>query len=252
MWSANKHDSPLSTNASLVITATRELRLTDSSSRSNLWPGAPKSTNSNSTRLVLNEDGSLFYDEWKSFNFPTDTFLPDQAINGTELVSQNGKFRFLNSSSLSFNYSDNYWTTDNVFTQLKSDGSVNQGNGVSIISADFGVARMRRLTLDNDGNLRIYSYDESLGQWFIAWQALQESCRVHGLCGPNAICLTDGSNSMSCVCPPGFRQSSTSRDACERKRKLTGNTKFVQLDYVNFTGGSNQTSLNVRDRKSVV
>ncbi|KAJ6721347.1 hypothetical protein OIU85_024436 [Salix viminalis] len=246
VWTANKHDSPLSTNASLVITATRELRLTDSSSRSNLWPGAPNATN-NSTRLVLNEDGNLVYDKWESFHFPTDTFLPNQSINGTELVSQNGKFRFLNSSVLSFNYPDNYWTSDKVFEQLNSDGSVNQGNGVSIISADYGVARMRRLTLDNDGNLRVYSHDESLGQWFIAWQALQESCRAHGICGPNAICLTDSSNSMSCVCPPGFRRSSTSADACERKRKLTSNTKFLQLDYVNFTGGSNQTNLKVRN-----
>ncbi|KAB5538023.1 hypothetical protein DKX38_015556 [Salix brachista] len=246
VWTATKHDSPLSTNASLVITATRELRLTDSSSRSNLWPGAPNATN-NSTGLVLNEDGNLVYDKWESFHFPTDTFLPNQSINGTELVSQNGKFRFLNSSVLSFNYPDNYWTSDKVFEQLNSDGSVNQGNDVSIISADYGVARMRRLTLDNDGNLRVYSHDESLGQWFIAWQALQESCRVHGICGPNAICLTDSSNSMSCVCPPGFRRSSTSGDACERKRKLTSNTKFLQLDYVNFTGGSNQTNLKVRN-----
>ncbi|KAJ6312856.1 hypothetical protein OIU77_014395 [Salix suchowensis] len=196
VWTANKHDSPLSTNASLVITATRELRLTDSSSRSNLWPGAPNATN-NSTRLVLNEDGNLVFDKWESFHFPTDTFLPNQSINGTELVSQNGKFRFLNSSVLSFNYPDNYWTSDKVFGQLNSDGSVNQGNDVSIISADHGVARMRRLTLDNDGNLR----------------ALQ--------------------------------RSSTSGDACERKRKLTSNTKFLQLDYVNFTGGSNQTNLKL-------
>ncbi|KAF2316685.1 hypothetical protein GH714_042026 [Hevea brasiliensis] len=252
VWSANRDGSPLllSNEASLFITSTGELRLTNSSSGTNLWPGAATG-NSNFTALSLNETGNLVYGKWESFKNPTDTFLPTQIINinGTELVSNNGKFRFSNSSSLVFNGSEIYYTTPSPLQQLRKDGSVAQANGNSIISADFNATdvRLRRLTLDDDGVLRIYSFDPNLGQWFVAWQAIQELCKVHGVCGRNAICMSDGSNTTSCECPPGFTKSSANKDDCERKIALSKNTKFLRLDYVNFTGGLNQSNLNVRN-----
>ncbi|KAJ9153017.1 hypothetical protein P3X46_026509 [Hevea brasiliensis] len=252
VWSANRDGSPLllSNEASLFITSTGELRLTNSSSGTNLWPGAATG-NSNFAALSLNETGNLVYGKWESFKNPTDTFLPTQIINinGTELVSNNGKFRFSNSSSLVFNGSEIYYTTPSPLQQLRKDGSVAQANGNSIISADFNATdvRLRRLTLDDDGVLRIYSFDPNLGQWFVAWQAIQELCKVHGVCGRNAICMSDGSNTTSCECPPGFTKSSANKDDCERKIALSKNTKFLRLDYVNFTGGLNQSNLNVRN-----
>lgn len=252
VWSANRDGSPLflSNEASLVITSTGELRLTNSSSGTNLWPGGAIG-NSNSTSLALNETGNLVYGNWESFKYPTDTFLPTQImnINGTELVSNNGKFQFSNSTSLVFNKSETYYTATSSLQQLNTDGSVAQVNGASIISADFSTtdSRLRRLTLDDDGVLRIYSFDPNLGQWFVAWQAIPELCKVHGLCGPNAICTSDGSNTTSCECPPGFRRSSANKDACERKIPLSRNTKFLRLDYVNFTGGLDQRDLKVRN-----
>ncbi|KDP38155.1 hypothetical protein JCGZ_04798 [Jatropha curcas] len=254
VWSAHTNGSPVSltANASLVIAPTGELRLIDSQS-TYPFPGAPKS---NSTKLSLTEGGNLVYGDWQSFNYPTDTFLPNQIINGTNLVSNNGKFSFSKSISLVFNNTETYYTASSGFIQLRTDGSVGQASGASIISADFSTnsteARLRRLTLDNDGVLRLYSYDPYRVQWVVVWQAIQELCKVHGVCGPNAICMNDGSDTTSCVCPPGFRQSSTNKDSCERKIAINPTTKprYLRLDYVNFTGGSDQSNLNVRNFSS--
>ncbi|XP_002527534.2 G-type lectin S-receptor-like serine/threonine-protein kinase At5g24080 [Ricinus communis] len=252
VWSANKDSTPLSSSASLVISSTGELRLTNGSSGTNLWPGNQTTANSNSTSLFLQEIGNLVYGNWDSFDYPTHTFLPTQNITGrTKLVSNNGKFSFSDSKNLVFDLdSEIYYTATSQFLQLRTDGSVAQANGFSIISADFNPnqtsdPKLRRLTLDDDGVLRVYSSDQSQDQWFIVWQAVQEVCKVHGTCGPNAICMPEDSNSRSCACPPGFRKNSTNSDACDRKIPLSGNTKFLRLDYVNFTGGLDQSSLRV-------
>ncbi|KAM0961062.1 hypothetical protein ACFX2I_020382 [Malus domestica] len=249
VWTANPK-SPLAPSATLVITAAGVLRLTNSSAAAgggNLWPG-PSSSNPNTTRLLLRNDGNLIYGKWESFAFPTDTVLPNQSMTGANftLLSKNGKFSVVNASCLVFNNTDVYQNLTNAFQSLGSEGKVQQANGASFIASDFGLNRSRRLTIDDDGNFRIYSFDPSLRQWNIVWQAGYELCQVHGTCGPNAICVSDGSSSSYCVCPPGFRESAggIKDGGCERKIKLTnlGNTRFERLDYVNFTGGSNQTN----------
>ncbi|XP_057962451.1 G-type lectin S-receptor-like serine/threonine-protein kinase At1g34300 [Malania oleifera] len=246
VWSANAR-SPVSRSASLRITAAGELRLDDSSGR-NLWPRGAVG-NPNSSRLILGNDGSLVYANWASFHNPTDTILPTQTINGTELVSNNRNFALDNSSQLVFNFSDSYWSANHAMQKLDSDGKIVLENGDMLLSADFGAPRLRRLTLDDDGNLRIYSLDPSSGQWTVAWRAIQDSCRIYGSCSPNYICISDGFNSSSCVCPPGFRKiGAGERESCQRKIPFPTrrtNSKFLRLDYVNYSGGSNYTNEKV-------
>ncbi|XVE91822.1 hypothetical protein REPUB_Repub01dG0044900 [Reevesia pubescens] len=218
VWSA-KADSPLASNSSLVITNTGELRLINSSGQ-NLF-AAPGDRNS--TSLIL-RDGVM--------------------------QSKNDKFSF-DGKNLVFNSSE-YWSTDNAFQRLEASGRVIQDNGATLVTSDFGEPnRLRRLTLDDDGNLRIYSFDSSTNEWEVVWLAVQEMCTVHGTCGPNAICMNDASNSdpTSCVCPPGFRKRTNDNNSCEIKVPLRnpGNTKFLQLDYVNFSGGADQNNLNVQN-----
>ncbi|GMJ09628.1 hypothetical protein like AT5G24080 [Hibiscus trionum] len=248
VWSANG-DSPVSGNSSLVVGNNGELRLLNSSGQ-NLLPGAPSAAgDSNSTRLELEDGGNLVYGNWQSFDFPTDTILPNQTMktNGTTIRSKNNKFIFQDSKSLVFNSSE-YWATGNAFLRLESSGRVVQDDGASLVSSNFGEPnRLRRLKLDSDGNLRIYSYDPSADDWEIVWLAVQEICTVHGTCGPNAICLNNATNSdsTSCVCPPGFKKKSDDNSSCEIKIPLGSNTKFLRLDYVNFSGGADQSNLNV-------
>lgn len=205
--------------------------------------------NSSSTRLFLRDDGNLVFGSWQSFHHPTDTFLPNQNItNATVLVSRNGRFSFSGSSSLVFNGSDSYWSTGNPFVSFGIDGVVQQIGGSPLILADFDQNRSRRLTLGDDGNLRFLSYDPDKETWVPVWEALLEICRVHGLCGPGYICYSDGStlSGYECVCPPGFWRTAGS-DSCVRKTAIVdmGKTKFLRLDYVNYSRGSNQTNLNV-------
>ncbi|KAA8529836.1 hypothetical protein F0562_034395 [Nyssa sinensis] len=216
VWSANDR-SPVNSSATLFITPSGELRLGNSSGQ-NIWPGRAVGA-PNSTQLTLDDDGKLAYgDNWTSFSYPTDTILPNQNITtGITLSSKNQKFKFVNATKLVFNNSDSYWTSNNnnPFVMLDDNGRVSQDNGDSFISADFGDARLRRLTLDNDGNLRIYSFDTN-------------------------------SNSTFCVCPPGFRPiSGNDANTCERKIQMRNleRTQFLRLDYVNFSGGSNQTNI---------
>lgn len=241
IWSANAN-SPVSGNGTVSITASGELRLVDSSGK-NLWPGNATG-NPNSTKLVLRNDGVLVYGNWSSFGSPTDTILPNQRINGTELVSRNGKYKFKNSMKLVFNDSDSYWSTGNAFQKLDEYGNVWQENGEKQISSDLGAAWLRRLTLDNDGNLRVYSFQGGVDGWVVVWLAVPEICTIYGRCGANSICMNDGGNSTRCTCPPGFQQRG---DSCDRKIQMTQNTKFLRLDYVNFSGGADQNNLGVQN-----
>ncbi|KAM6546775.1 hypothetical protein CsatB_027511 [Cannabis sativa] len=244
VWSTVKNDmSFLTSSAVLTITSSGELRLRNSSTGSNLWPG--NTTGNLNSSLTLTEDGNLVFGKWESFKFPTDTILPNQNISNTELVSGNGKFTFRNATDLVFNSSDQYWRANNAFLRLGSDGKVEQENSASLITSDFGPNLKRRLTLDNDGNLRIYGFDPDLRDWTEVWHATHELCTIHGTCGANAICTSDGSNSSSCVCPPGFVGENPKEKGCQRKIQIMDlqKTKYIRLDYVNFTT-SNEVSLS--------
>ena len=39
----------------------------------------------------------------------------------------------------------------------------------------------RRLTLDYDGNIRLYSWEEEGQTWVVSWQAIQRPCIIHGV-----------------------------------------------------------------------
>ncbi|XP_043721106.1 G-type lectin S-receptor-like serine/threonine-protein kinase At1g34300 [Telopea speciosissima] len=245
IWSLNgTSTSPVNQSSCLVITPAGILQLNDSTGN-NLWQptafGDPKQT-----KLVLGEDGNLVFGNWSSFSYPTDTILCNQTIDGTTLVSKNGKYMFRNNQDLVFN-SSNVYTTITPIGILYSSGTLTMKNiASSYIMADLGSVRLRRLTLDNDGNLRVYSLRSRSGNWMIVWQAIQELCSIHGTCGPNYICMTDGSNSTFCVCSLGFevRTGVGGEQICERRIPLMQkDSKFLRLDFVNFTGGPNEGDL---------
>ncbi|CAI9098314.1 OLC1v1034936C1 [Oldenlandia corymbosa var. corymbosa] len=67
--------------------------------------------------------------------------------------------------------------------------------------SDLGFGIKRRMTLDYDGNFRVYSLINSTRLWETKWQAL-DPCSVHGLCGKNGICIY--SPQAKCWSPPGY------------------------------------------------
>ncbi|XP_016458326.2 G-type lectin S-receptor-like serine/threonine-protein kinase At1g34300 [Nicotiana tabacum] len=245
VWSANPN-SPVNSSASLSISTSGELKLspqTRVSSAPNLWPKSILVVRNTSALLFLQESGNLVYGNWGSFLNPTDTYLPNQNINGTNATSSNGKFQFLGSRTLFYNGNDSYFAFQNSLQRLEDTGLVTQSSGNPFYSSDFGDLKLRRLKLEDDGNLQVYSFDPVLKQWTVVWQAIYQLCTIHGTCGTNSICMYDASTTKtSCVCPPGFKK--ISGESCERKVPLLSKTKFLPLDYVNFTGGVDLKVLN--------
>lgn len=234
----------MGSSGSLIISRSGELRLINSTGGRNLWPVS----GTNGTGLTLQDSGKLVYGNWDSFSIPTSTFLPNQSINGSALVTKNGKFKFETKRLVFVPENDTYWTSvvDQNFLRLDDFGNIVLENNQIYYSSDYGVRKLRRLTLDEDGNLRLYSYDPSSGQWITGWQALFQLCTIHGTCGANYICMFNVTDlSTSCVCPPGYKRGPN--DSCEPKKPVVGNSKFLRLDFVNFTGGINQTDSKTRN-----
>ncbi|CAN6478962.1 unnamed protein product [Victoria cruziana] len=236
---------PVNSSSSLVFSEDGKLMLGQTT-----WVGHTASPNS--TKLLLEETGCLRFDNWSSFDHPTDTILPDQTLQSIQLVARrsptdyrSGVYRLVNSTTLIYNKKKYKQIDDGaVLTNLTIDGKL-MAKTKNYLLADVGEDNpFRRLTLDSDGNLRVYSMDLATGNWSIVWRLIPNLCEVPGLCGLNSICVSDVYDDVSCVCPPGFLR--TSGSSCEPRINVStdpAETRFLQLDFVNFTGstGANLT-----------
>ncbi|XP_047079088.1 putative receptor protein kinase ZmPK1 isoform X2 [Lolium rigidum] len=203
---------------------------------------------------------------WQSFDSPTDTLLPNQNItSAVKLVSAN---RLLVHGTYSFHFDDEhllalfqdlkdtsfiYWPIPdkNVWSKkgnsfkattigvLDSSGYFLGSDNLHFNATDSGLGIMRRLTLDYDGNLRLYSLSMPDGRWSVTWMAYLQTCFVRGLCGMNGICVyTPG---PACACAPGhdiIDQSDRSK-GCMPKFNLSCDGKemeFVKLPSTDFIG----------------
>uniref|UniRef100_A0A0D9XZW4 Receptor-like serine/threonine-protein kinase n=1 Tax=Leersia perrieri TaxID=77586 RepID=A0A0D9XZW4_9ORYZ len=199
--------------------------------------------------VLLGPNGSHI---WQSFDSPTDTLLPTQPIPANmKLVS--GKYMLsVDNTSLALTYDtvqgrSKYWPRRTSATPssgghplgLDMIGCFSAGGHIKYCASDLSEGVLRRLTLDHDGNLRLYSLrSDSDGSWKISWIALADTCQVHGVCGNNAMCR----NSMHpiCTCPPGFVYADLSdlskgckptfSISCEKVAKVY----FVKMEMVIF------------------
>uniref|UniRef100_A0ACD5X7Q9 Uncharacterized protein n=1 Tax=Avena sativa TaxID=4498 RepID=A0ACD5X7Q9_AVESA len=224
-------------------------------------------------RARLRDTGNLAVEDdrervlWQSFDHPTDTLLPAQSVNLNGLVSSGRLldaghygFRFSDYAMLSLVYDDggevssiywpnpyfSYWQNSRKIynfsrqADFDSSGHFLASDNATFDAADLGVAGVRRrLTLDTDGNLRMYSLDTSRGEtWTVSWMAFPNPCTIHGVCGANALCVY--TPSPSCVCAPGHERadrSDWSRGCRPTFRNSTGDqVKFVELPHTDFWG----------------
>ncbi|PQM35380.1 hypothetical protein Pyn_31930 [Prunus yedoensis var. nudiflora] len=221
VWMANR-DKPVSGRGSkLTLQRNGNLVLTDGVG-STVW-----STNTFSDAGVeaqLLETGNLVLINqakeflWQSFDSPTDTLLPSQKlVRNTTLVSMRSQgtylsgfnnFKFGDSNVLYLVYngpqfSSAYWPMPgvNVFDFGRKPYNSSRvaildgvrefisSDGLVFNASDYGFGPKRRLTLDYDGMLRLYSLDESTGLWEVSW--LPDAvgvCLVHGSCGEYSLC----------------------------------------------------------------
>ncbi|KAJ4841056.1 hypothetical protein Tsubulata_028356 [Turnera subulata] len=274
VWMANR-DFPVNGQRSkLLLQKDGNLVLTDAD-KSTAW--STDTVSLSKTELRLQNNGNLVLNStesgvlWQSFDSPTDTLLPYQHITkDTRLVSSRSQTNFSSGSYNLFFDSDNlirlfyngpdvsslYWPypwlsdwqagrfTYNSSRSARFDswGMFTSSDNLTFASADYGVRLQRRLVLDADGNLRMYSRGLKSSTWVVTWQALSETCRAHGICGPNSMCSYDPIAGRKCSCIPGYKIKDASdwSYGCEPEFNLTcdNNTEvgFVQLTRSEFYG----------------
>ncbi|XP_059454024.1 putative receptor protein kinase ZmPK1 [Corylus avellana] len=273
VWMANRDQPVNGRRSKLSLLKTGNLILTDAG-KFTVWTSDTLSRSP--LQLLLYNTGNLVLRTlkgvslWQSFDFPTDTLLPQQQLTrNTRLVSSRSqgnyssgfyKLLFDNNNLLRLLFdgleiSSIYWpypwlvsraagrSTDNKSRIAVLDwlGNFSSSDQYNVMSADNGVVLHRRLTVDYDGNIRLHSWEEEEGTWVISWQAIQQPCTIHGICGPNGICSYVADSGRKCSCIPGYKMKNHTdwSYGCEPRFNLSCNkndSAFLLLSHVEFYG----------------
>ncbi|KAK7373670.1 hypothetical protein VNO80_07086 [Phaseolus coccineus] len=275
-WMANRDQPVNGKRSKLSLTDDGNIVLIDAS----LITAWSSNTDSlDPVELHLKDDGNLVLHQlqgtvlWQSFDFPTDTLVPGQPLTRyTQLVSSRSEsnhssgfytFSFDDSNVLGLHYdgpdvSSSYWpqpwliSWDAGRTNFNSSrigvmnflGLFNSTDNFTFVTSDYGTVLQRRLKVDCDGNVRVYSRKSVLQKWYVSWQAISSGCTPHGICGPNSFCVYVHASGRKCLCLPGHRLKNHSdwSQGCEPLFQLTchGNeSMFLEIPNVEFYGYDN-------------
>ncbi|CAN6581303.1 unnamed protein product [Malus baccata var. baccata] len=274
VWTANRDRPVNGLGSRLSLRRDGAMVLTDVDGTA-VWGTTVNSSSSRADTAVLLDSGNLVLKDkrgkvlWQSFDFPTHTLLPNQPfIKSKKLISTLGKgtfgtgyfsFSFDNDNVLKLMFdgpdtSSLYWPDPdyNVFAGGRTNynssrvavldelGNFLSSDELQFTASDAGSSAKRRLTMDYDGNLRLYSLESTTGLWVVTWEAMTELCKVHGICGRNGICIN--TPQPKCSCPPGYEVADTSdwKEGCKpmfnRSYLRSQQVKFVQIEQVDFYG----------------
>ncbi|XP_049936688.1 putative receptor protein kinase ZmPK1 [Nymphaea colorata] len=276
VWMADR-DWPVNSRGSRLSLRKRgDLALLDADANV-VWTTATTTTNTTAGAgevAELWETGNLVLMDgdmrvvWQSFDHPTDTLLPGQPLTRSlRLVSRAAEgiyttgyyvAHFNDDNVLSFIYdgpntSSIYWPNPDYsvfqngrtsynssrYAILDDMGRFISSDRLKFSASDFGLGVKRRLTMDLDGILRLYSLNHTIKDWEVSWMPVLERCRVHGLCGENGICVYKPS--PTCTCPHGFEMKVPTdwNQGCKPEFNIVCNrteVKFIQLPHTDFYG----------------
>ncbi|KAI4296986.1 hypothetical protein L6164_036899 [Bauhinia variegata] len=234
------HDQPINGKRStLTLLDTGNLVLIDAG-QSNIWDTETSSISSlnlllyNTENLILHDINDVVL--WQSFDFPTNTLLPQQVFTRhINLVSSRGESNhssgfyqlfFDNDNVLHLLYdgpdvSSVYWSDpwllswDAQITTYNSTrvavldalGQFNASNNFNFTTSDYGAKIQRRLTFNHNGNLRVYSWRNGGDKWYVLWQVKSRLCKIHGVCGANSLSTFNHISSGKWSCPPSYEMN---------------------------------------------
>ncbi|KAG6626477.1 hypothetical protein CIPAW_15G051400 [Carya illinoinensis] len=273
IWMANR-DQPVNGRSSkLSLLKTGSLILTDAG-KFIVW--ATNTQSLSPVHLSLYNTGNLVLQNmegvtlWESFDFPTDTLLPQQLLTrNTRLVSSRSQTNY--SSGFYKLYFDNdnllrllhdglevssvYWPdpwlvsweagrsayNNSRIAVLDTFGNFSSSDDFTFMAADYGLELHRRLRIDYDGDVRLYSWDKVGEKWVVSWQAIQRPCIIYGICGANSLCSYIVGSDRKCSCLPGFKMKNVTdwSYGCEPDFHLSCNRNesgFLLLPHVEFFG----------------
>ncbi|GAB4836882.1 hypothetical protein Ancab_001793 [Ancistrocladus abbreviatus] len=269
VWMANR-DKPVNGHGSSLKLEHDGTMVLNDFEGAIVWQSNTTSTNVDraelldSGNLVIKDPNGNFL--WQSFDYPTNTLLPNQRFNkDSMLISGMGRDMFSSGYYSMFFDSNNvlnllydgpemsslYWPDpgdQNIYQAGRNNynrsriavlddwGRFLSSDRLQLSASDYGPGIKRRLTLDYDGNLRIYSLNESSGLWVITMEAL-EPCKVHGLCGKNGICTYNPE--PKCSCPPSYEPTSATEWSKGCKPEFdrgSSDSQFVELPHTDYFG----------------
>ncbi|CAJ2670254.1 unnamed protein product [Trifolium pratense] len=232
VWMANR-EQPVNGNILLIDT-----------DQHNIW--SSNTASDAPLELYLKEDGNLVLRElqgttilWQSYDFPTNTLLPNQPLTRyTNLVSSRSqsnhssgfyKLFFDDNNVIRLDYngpdvSSTYWPPPYLLSWqagrfnynssrialLDSFGKFVSSDNYSFSTYDYSMVMQRRLTMDSDGNIRVYSRKNLSEIWYISYQVIIDTCIIHGICGENSTCSYDSKKGKKCSCLPGYKVTNDS------------------------------------------
>lgn len=201
--------------------------------------------------ILRGEDRKIL---WQSFDFPTDTLLAQQVLTRhTKLVSSRSETNqssgfyqlyFDNDNLLRLLYdgpeiSSTYWPdpwlvswdagrtsyNSSRIAALDFRGKFVSSDNFGFSTSDYGTVLQRRLKVDSDGNIRVYSRRHAGEKWYLSWQAFSIPCKIHGICGANSMCTYSQNSGRKCSCLPGHRMKKENDWSlgCEPEFKISCN-----------------------------
>ncbi|KAI3444517.1 hypothetical protein Pfo_001182 [Paulownia fortunei] len=245
-WVANR-EKPIKNllSASAEITEDGKLAVMDQDSRTIMWE-TNNVEKANDLRLLeqgnlvlLSSDGRIV---WRSFDFPTDTWLPGMNLTAEQRLTSwkssidpaPGRYSlrlnppdygeialFYSNGSADMITLYTYWTTGkwngNAFAGVPEmtipyiyrfdfiDPFTPMATfGYTEVPLESGIKPpLTRFVLDHVGQLKQFTWSQQSEVWNMFWSQPENVCRVYGLCGNLGFC--NGKPLSPCQCLNGFR-----------------------------------------------